>query len=133
MSYQNNVENLAFEANEDLSGKQFRVVELTGAPSKVKLVDAANIGFGILQNNPRSGEAATVSIYGQVKGIAAVAVAAGERLKTTSGGFLTPVGSAGNAASYVMMGRALTTAASGGLVTLHLDPQVVINSGSALA
>lgn len=133
MAYQNNLECLAFEANEDLSGKQFRVVELTGAPSKVKLVDAADIGFGILQNNPKSAEAATVAVYGQSKAIAAVAVTAGQRLKPTSGGFLTPVGSAGNAASYVMVGRALTTAASGQLMTIHLDPQVVINSGSALA
>lgn len=131
MSWANLVESITAKAAADLSASKFKVVELD-ANGDVTVAANTQSAFGILQNQPKSGEAATVAIEGFSRALAAVAVTVGQFVKNSSG-WVTPVGSAGNAATYVLVGRAMTTAASGGLVTVRLMNQLVVNSGSALA
>lgn len=79
MTVENGVLDLSFEAGEDLSSNQYRVVvfsSTTGVHKVIRPDAQANIPAGILQNAPESGEAATVRIFGQSK------VVCGEALTT---------------------------------------------------
>ncbi len=61
----------SYVAAADLSAKQFHFVELVGADQVNACNAATDIPVGILQNDPRAGEAATVwSSYGVSKVVA---------------------------------------------------------------
>ena len=80
MAYEIAVLDVAYEAAEDLSDDQFKFVVLSSG--KVRRPDsAAEIAEGILQNNPASGEAATVRKIGVSKLAVNGAVAEGDFLK----------------------------------------------------
>jgi hypothetical protein len=65
MATENKVIDLSFEAGEDLSNDQFRIVVLDATTAKVRRPDAAtDIPLGVLQNAPASGEAAAVRPIG---------------------------------------------------------------------
>ena len=65
MATENKVIDLAFEAAEDLSGDQYRIVVLDATTKKVRRPNAAtDIPLGVLQNAPESGEAAAVRPIG---------------------------------------------------------------------
>ena len=65
MATENKVIDLSFEANEDLSNDQYRIVVLDATAKKVRRPDAAtDIPLGVLQNAPESGEAAAVRPVG---------------------------------------------------------------------
>lgn len=65
MATENKVIDLAFEADEDLSNDQYRVVVLDGTSKKVRRPNAAtDIPLGVLQNAPESGEAAAIRPIG---------------------------------------------------------------------
>lgn len=132
MAYSNELENVTKEANADLSGFKFRVVELLST-NKVALA-ALDQAYGILQNAPRSGEAATVAVGGFSKAIAAVAVTIGQKVKATSGGWCTPVTSgAAHTAFSNLVGRVHTDAASGQLFTVEINRQTLaVASGAAI-
>lgn len=65
---------MTWEAGEDLSAKQYHMVELR-TDGKVYLCDAVSaaerIPLGILQNNPEEGQAATVRVDGESYVVAA--------------------------------------------------------------
>lgn len=67
---------ITFKAGADLSAKQYYIVELTGE-NTVNVANAAtDKPIGVLQNDPTSGQAAVVRIYGisKVNADAAIAV-----------------------------------------------------------
>jgi hypothetical protein len=87
--------------------------------------------FGVLQNQPKSGEAATIAVEGFTKALANAAIYPGQYVKNSSG--WCAIVTTGDALStLVVLGRALTGAASGGQFTLDLRKQLIITSGSAL-
>lgn len=86
----------------------------TGAQYKALVVGgtiAANNGaLGILQNRPKSGEAATVRVFGPSKCVAGGAITAGARFRITTSGYAVACGS-----NEVGIGRCgVTAAVSGG-------------------
>lgn len=129
MAWSNNLESQAFEANADLSSYKFRVVELL-TTGKVDLADLGK-GYGVLQNVPKSAEMATVAVKGQTKAVAGGTVTIADHLRATSGGWLVKANS-GDLPGVMIMGQALSSAASGALFTLDLRPMVLANvvSGS---
>ena len=129
MSFKNFQETLTFKAESDLTGDQFKIVELTSTAHGVE-VGAANEGFGVLQNHPRDNEAATVALAGITKVIVGAAVVVGDFLTSAATGWAISTDS-GDATSRRVFGRALTAASSGSLATMLIDKQLV-SSGSAL-
>jgi hypothetical protein len=78
--------NIAKEAAVDLSGKQYHVMRLTGAVTTNQASSRADTAlWGVLQNKPKAGEFATLTVWGFTKLIAGGA--------TTAGGPLTVNGS----------------------------------------
>lgn len=80
MATENAVLKESYEAAEDLSGDQYRIVVL--ASGKVRRPDAADdIPLGMLQNAPASGEAASVMLIGKSKIVFGETVAENEWIK----------------------------------------------------
>jgi hypothetical protein len=68
MAIENTLFRLPFEAAEDLSDYQYHFVKLGSTKGQVALLDAANdVPIGVLQNEPASGEEASVMIHGVSK------------------------------------------------------------------
>ncbi|MGR3310224.1 MAG: hypothetical protein ACUZ77_05550 [Candidatus Brocadiales bacterium] len=66
MATENRLLDISFEAAEDLSNDQYRIVTLSG--NKVQRPNAGtDIPLGVLQNAPASGEAAVVRLLGITK------------------------------------------------------------------
>lgn len=98
------------KAENDLSGKRYYFMELSAA-NQVDVCDGANdLPFGVLQNKPQAGEAATIAYSGITKLVAAgETITAGARLGTNASGLATAtIGSGG----YVVA-EAITGATSG--------------------
>lgn len=77
---QNVILDLSWEAGEDLTNDQYRIVTL--ASGKVQRPDASSdIPLGVLQNAPASGEAASVRLIGVSKIQFGEAVVANEWIK----------------------------------------------------
>lgn len=129
MSFKNFQETMTFKAESDLTGDQFKIVELTSTAHGVEL-GAAREGFGVLQNHPKDNEAATVALSGVTKVIVGAAVSVGNFLTSAATGFAIKTIS-GDATARRVFGRALTAAASGSIATMLIDRQLV-SSGGAL-
>ncbi|MEE8606702.1 MAG: capsid cement protein [Nitrospiraceae bacterium] len=127
MSYKNFNETLTFKAAAPL--QQFKIVELTAVAHEVDL-GAANEGYGVVQNEPLLGEAATVIVAGVTKVKVGAAVVVGDFITSAATGFAVSTDS-GDATSRRVFGRCLSAAASGGFSTIQIDKQIV-SSGSAL-
>ena len=132
MAYNNLVRCLGFPANADLSSYKFRVVELLST-GKVDLADLGK-GYGVLQNIPKSDEMATVAVTGESKAVAGGTISIADHVRATSGGWLVKANS-GDAPGIMILGQAMTAAASGALFTVDLRPAVLANvvSGSIAA
>ena len=80
MAYEVPIMDVSFEAGEDLSNDQYRFVVLSGG--KVYRPNAStDKAIGILQNNPESGEAASVRMLGISKLVAGETIAENEYVK----------------------------------------------------
>ena len=128
MAYKNFQDTLTFRAASDFAADQFKIVELTANPHEVELSTLGDLPVGVVQNHPNSGEAATVALAGITKAIAGGAVAAGKKVSAAATGFATQTISGG--IEIAVFGRALTTAASGGIFSLLIAPSVTV-SGDA--
>lgn len=64
MATENKLLDLSYEAAEDLSSNQYHFVVLNSDGKLRRLDSAAEIAYGILQNAPESGEAASVRVDG---------------------------------------------------------------------
>jgi hypothetical protein len=103
----------------DLSAKQFYCVKLTAA----RAVNLASTGgeaiYGILQNDPKSGEAAAVGIFGISKALVGTGgVTAGDSLmtETSTGKVVTKT------STNVVIGIALATHNAGELCPIKIIP-----------
>lgn len=128
MSFKNFSQALTFKAGANFSATQFHIVELTATAHEVDLAAVGSLPVGVVQNHPNSGEAAAVVLSGISKCIAGGAVAAGKLVSAAATGFATQTISGG--IEIAVFGRALTTAASGGIFTLLIAPTVTV-SGDA--
>lgn len=130
MAYGNFKDTITFKAASNFDTEQFKIVELTANAHEVEL-GAAGEGIGVVQNHPRSGEAATVSLAGITKVVVGTGgVSVGDFITAAATGWGV-VTLSGAATSRSVFGRALTAAASGGIATMLINKQTV-SSGSAL-
>jgi hypothetical protein len=119
MAEYKNLRTLTFEAAADLSLFQYTAVRISAA-RRVNV--ASDIGatsyVGILQNNPRLGEAATVGYHGKSKMVAGAALATpGALITYKSSGRAAAVASGG-----IVVGQLLEAAAADGdIVSVLLD------------
>lgn len=85
------------------SGTQYKALAVGGT------IAANNAALGILQNRPKSGEQATVRVFGPTKMVAAAAISAGARVRITTSGYAVTCGS-----NEFGCGRCGATAATSG-------------------
>ena len=135
MADTNRVVSETFQASGDMSGLQHRFVDHVG----VGIIghSLANGGIGVLVNKPEAGDFATVALSGRVRVDAGAAVTAGAWIVSAASGFGVSLAfgtiNAGSAGQFlqtkIVMGRAMSTAASGSVFTLELMPHnVTVNS-----
>lgn len=130
MAYTSNEQVMSFVASGDLSGAQYRFVDIL-ADNRVGHA-LANKGFGILVNAPKDKEHASVVIQGQGKVRAGGTITAGGFIVSAASGWAAAAGTITVASGQVLnqnnviLGRALTSAASGSLFTIQLDRQTTI-------
>jgi len=133
MSYQRDLECYTFVASVDLSSSKFKVVELVAGSPSPGLVRLAPLGtgYGILQNQPKAGEFASVAVEGESKAIAGGTLSLGDHCRVLSGGWVVKINS-GDLAGVIDMGICMVAAASGAITTVDLRPQLLANvvSGS---
>lgn len=129
MATQQSLETRPYISSVDLNTSQHYFVALAGTnPRKITIAGASG-GIGVLQNKPLAGEHATVAIRGQVKVHAGAAIAVGALISSAGSGFAathtpgTQVGSGSTLTEKVVLGTAITAAASGSVFTMELDPR----------
>lgn len=84
MATQGNLETFSFIAGADLSAAQFKAVKVTS--SGVVLAGDGEAADGVLQNNPKSGQSATVAYSGLSKFIAGGNVSIGDFIASDANG-----------------------------------------------
>ena len=110
MAVQRHFETITVTASQDLTGHQFKAVDLAGG------VGVATLGaMGILQNKAATGDHASVAYRGQMKAYAGGAINSGAQVGVTASGFLITV------ATSAYCGVALESAASGDLFSFVGD------------
>jgi hypothetical protein len=133
MAYQRELECFSFVSSVDLSSSKFKVVELVAgspAPGLVRLAPLGT-GTGILQNQPKAGEFASVAMEGESKAIAGGTVSLGDHCRVLSGGWVVKINS-GDLSGIVDFGVIMSAAASGAITTVDIKPTLIANvvSGS---
>lgn len=110
-----------FKAAADLRGKKYHFVRASAANVCNQASDAANSGIiGVLQNNPNTGEAATVAFAGESKVYAGGVINVNAIITTNGSGRAAAAGS-----GDMGVGRALEAAsADGHVITVLLFPPV---------
>jgi len=93
-------------AGADLSSLQYHVIGIAGT-----IATTTDAAIGVLQNKPKSGEAAQVKVIGQMMGKAGGTIAAAAKLKLTTSGTLIAVASGDNIAP---IGKNMNTAVASG-------------------
>jgi hypothetical protein len=129
MAYANRLECVTLASSQDLSTHQYKIVEMNSS-GKAALA-ALSRGFGVIQNHPLAGEAATVAIDGESKVIAGAALTIGDYVSAKSGGWAVKVNS-GDATPIHVIGQVMMGAASGFIGTVLLRRNVIgdVVSGS---
>jgi hypothetical protein len=106
-------------AGEDMTAKQFYIVQLA-ADGDVEVGEGAtDLLVGVLQNTPDSGEQATYRFLGTSKVIAGGTVAIGDWVTTDANGKAVATTTDGN----ITIGRALQAAVSGDIFEVQLAIQ----------
>lgn len=126
MAFSNNL--LCVSKAAKIALPQYCIVEMTAVANEVTTA-AAGQGFGIVQNAPGVGEAATVAVQGESRCRAGGTVTLGQFITAAASGFASVVGSAGT--NGRILGRAVTSAASGSTFTLDIV-KFSVSSGAAL-
>ena len=99
-------------ASADLSTTgQFLFVKMSGAKTVTICAAATDIPVGVLQNTPKSGQAAEVVVVGQTKITASAAITAGAQIGTTSGAKAVTLVAGTDTTKYVV-GTAIETASA---------------------
>ena len=98
-------------ASGDLDAKQYHVVALATTAKAVKIAASGTVAvLGILQNDPKSGEAASVVCAGMTKAVAGGAIAVGDLLTANSTGQCIATTTANNK----VVGKAITAVTTAG-------------------
>ena len=99
-------------AGADLDAKQYHLVRLAATTAKTVLVAAAaTVGIiGVLQNDPKSGEPASVVCAGLTKGVAGGAITPGDLVTANTTGQCVATTTANNKVA----GKAVTAATTAG-------------------
>lgn len=117
MAIQEAVISITLPAAADLRTHQYKFVEVTSTGAVNLCADDAHAD-GVLQNDPNTGEAATVAIFGVVKVKCGAAVTRGGNVASGANGAAknTDTGSAVN-------GTALETGANGRVISMLFNPR----------
>lgn len=110
----------SFAASADLSAVQYHIVERTGAHSCNVCNNAADVPLGVLQNDPRSGEAATVRLQGKSKVVSdgsGTAIAVGDRVGTNAAGRAVKKTAPGD---YIIGRAEQASSANGVIITVDM-------------
>lgn len=102
MAIENRYETITVTASQDLTGHQYKAVDLSGGVGVSSL-----LSVGVLLNKPNTGEHATLAYKGQMKAYAGAAINSGAQVGVTASGFLITV----TGSAYV--GIATASAGSG--------------------
>ena len=77
---------LSKTASEDLSAKQFHIVQMDSSGDAEVAEGATDLLLGVLQNTPESGQEATIRFIGTTKVIASAAIAIGANVTAANDG-----------------------------------------------
>ena len=108
-------------AGADLSSKQYHFVKLASATTVDVCSAITDIPIGILQNNPTSGNTATIAIFGISKVVAHGTLAAGNVIGTSADSQADAI-TRGSDNSVTIMGQAVTAGSAGETTTMFLNP-----------
>lgn len=76
---------ITLEAGEDLSAKQYYFVKISSGKA-VACAAATDVPIGVLQNDPASGEEASIVVVGGTKIVSSASIAAGIKIGTNNAG-----------------------------------------------
>lgn len=109
------------KAGADLSAKQFYFVKLDSSGDVVVCAAVTDIPYGVLQNAPASGEAASVCIIGITKVNGDADLTKGNQIGTASDGQAAAY-AAGTDTTKYLVGQVIDdNAAAGGLITAVIN------------
>ena len=108
-------------AGTDLSSKQYHFVKLASATTVDVCSAITDVPIGILQNNPESGETATITIFGITKAVADGTLTAGRWIGTSADSQASGITPGSDTTVYVM-GQAVQAASAGETFTMFLNP-----------
>lgn len=136
MSWNNGQKVVTRKALSSMAGMQYRIVELaTSEPNAVGYA-AGRGGYGVLMNEPRANEAASVVVGGEIQCRAGAAIAIGDFITTADSGASGPGWAtkvvSGMAAGTKILGQALSAAASGSVFTMEMRRQVAVAAVTTL-
>ena len=120
MSQQVGILDITFKAGEDLNSYQYYGVYLSDDQTVALCTTAHLNAIGILQDKPKSGEAAVVRVQGTTKVKAGGTIAVGARVSiTTSGKAITET--TASATEVLLIGTALEAAIDGDIFEILLE------------
>jgi len=109
-------------AGADLSGSQYKFVKLDNGTGNVVVVDGAtDRPFGVLQNNPTSGQAAEVTIVGGTKVNAGGTASVGEPLFANASANAVTLGVGTTGSTAYLVGTFVEDATSGAITSAVVD------------
>jgi len=109
-------------AGEDLSSAQYKFVKLDNGDGTVKAVDGAtDRPFGVLQNNPTSGQAAEVTIVGGTKVECGGSASVGQPLFSNASAVAVTLGVGTTGSTAYLVGTFVEDATSGAITSAVVD------------
>ncbi len=111
-----------FTAGADLSAKQYHFVKIDNGDGDVVAVDnATDRPIGVLQNAPKAGQAAEVTIVGGTKVVAGGSASFGQALFTSSSATAVTLAFGTTASAAFSVGTFIESAAAGNVVAAVID------------
>lgn len=106
----------SYKAETDLSTSQYRIVELSGTDQVDVCDNAADVPHGVLQNDPKIGEEATVMLMGVSKVVTDGTVNGGITVGATLGTGATGKAIRKSADADFVLGEALDASTADGVI-----------------
>lgn len=108
-------------AGADLTAAQYKFVKISAAGTVILCAATTDKPLGVLQNNPASGFAAEVCVFGETKVITAAAITVPNRIGTNASG-LAAAYVAGTDTTKYLVGEVITaTGAANGIATAVIN------------
>lgn len=127
MAYEisNNSLKITLPAGADLSSKQYYFVKVNSSGQAVLCAAATDKPIGVLQNDPASGEEASIVVVGGTKVVTNAACDEGTVVGTASDGKAAPYAAGTDTTKYIVGSTILASGADGEIAT------IVVNCASA--